>query len=364
MKILQLIFNLASGGAQKITVDLSNQLVETNKVYLCVIQTDKDEELSFFKEQLNEKINYINLGFEKGFNYKMFFKIFNVLRSVKPDVVHAHLNTKLYLFIPSIVYKNRIKFIHTIHNLANIDVGFNWQKKINKFFYKNSFIKAVAISEECKSSFLEFYTNKNVNLVENGIAVPDKTNKYYSVQKEINSLKNMPSDKVFIHIARFSEQKNQKLLISVFNRLMQENKGVILIVIGNGFDTKEAKRLIKTSDPGIKYLGKRTNIQDYLLNSDAFVLSSLWEGLPISLLEAMSFGVIPVCTPAGGIPDVIKDEIIGYVSKDFTEQALYDSIIRCLLSMETFDRYFIKKYFNDNYSIEKCANKYTVLYRS
>lgn len=364
MKILQLIFNLASAGAQKFTIDLSNQLAETNEVYLCVIQTDRDKELAFFKDQLNQNVNYINLDCAKGFNYKMFFTIFKVLKRVEPNVVHAHLNTKIYLFIPSLFYKNRIKFIHTIHNLAHKDVGFFWQKRINKFFYKKNIINAVAISEECKSSFLELYKNPNVSLVENGVTTPSKTNKFFSVQKEINSMKNIPSDKVFIHVARFSEQKNQKLLVNVFNRIIKENHGIILVVIGNGFDTKEAKQLMEISNPGINYLGKRNNIQDYLLNSDSFILSSLWEGLPISLLEAMSCGVIPVCTPAGGIPDVIKDETIGYISKDFTEQALYEAVIRCLDNMETFDRFFLKEYFEKNYSINKCADKYENIYHS
>lgn len=362
MKILQLIFSLSSGGAERFTIDLCNELSKNNEVYLCVVQSDQDKNLSFFKSQINEKVNYINFGCSKGINLKTFFTIFKVLNTIKPDVIHAHLNTKLYLFLPSLVFTNKIKFVHTIHNLAEKDVGFNWQKKINNFFYKEKYISAVAISSECEISFNEFYGHSNVNLVKNGVAKPSKTDKFNSVNKEIDNLKNKSTDKVFIHIARYSEQKNQKLLIKVFNRLSEEDKGVILVVLGDHFDTDSANELKGISNKDIHYLGSKTNISDYLLNSDAFVLSSLWEGLPISLLEAMSCGVIPVCTPAGGIPDVIIDETLGFLSEDFTEQGLYNAIIRCVYNMDMLNCKNIENYFNEHFSIQKCANEYQVIY--
>ena len=362
MKILQVIFSLSSGGAEKFTTDLSNELVKGNEVYLCVIETDQKENLSFFKNQLDERINYINLGSFKGINFKTFFTLFNLIKMIKPNVVHAHLNTKLYLFFPSLIYRNKIKFVHTIHNLAEKDVGFRWQKKINNFFYKNNIISPVAISKECEMSFHEFYGHSNVNVVKNGVAKPIKTNKFQDVNKEIENLKSTNTDKVFIHIARHSEQKNQKLLIDVFNRLIKENQGVILLVVGDHYDQKSGKELKQISSSGIHYLGSRTNISDYLLNSNAFVLSSLWEGLPISLLEAMSCGTIPVCTPAGGIPDVIINESIGFLANGFGKDELYNAIIKCLDKMKLFNNDYLKKHFNQNFSIEKCANEYLLIY--
>lgn len=361
MRILQFIFDLSSGGAEKFTVDLTNQLAKENEVFLCVIMKE-DKKLSFFKNQLLGKVNYVNLNCSKGINFKTFITIFKLLNQIKPDVVHAHLNVILYLYLPALIFKNRIKFIHTLHNLAPKTIGFKWQKSVNKGFYKRGFINAVAISRICKNSFINFYGHQKVTLVENGVTNPIITNETYEVKRKINTLKNKQSDKVFIHVARFSEQKNQQLLINVFNKVIEKKFGVILIIIGHGFDNEYAKSLKEISKEGIYYLGTVTNISDYLLNSHAFVLSSLWEGLPISLLEAISCGIIPVCTPAGGIPDVIKDETIGYISKDYTEKGLNDAIIKCLENMENFDRSNLKRYFNEYFSIEKCSKKYAKIY--
>ena len=78
--------------------------------------------------------------------------------------------------------------------------------------------------------------------------------------------------------------------------------------------------LVANKPPNVYFLGKVTNVSDYLLCADAFVLTSIFEGLPISLLEALSAGVIPVCTPVGGIINIVTKNI-GFLSEDVSKDA-------------------------------------------
>ncbi|KAA2456752.1 glycosyltransferase family 4 protein, partial [Alistipes onderdonkii] len=106
------------------------------------------------------------------------------------------------------------------------------------------------------------------------------------------------------------------------------------------------------------WLGAKNNVGDYLLQADFFVLSSLFEGLPISLLEAISCGVIPICTPAGGIPDVINSESNGYVSKSFGADDFYYTLKRAFDDEKYFNRIHLEEYFENNFSMRHCAEGY------
>ena len=95
--------------------------------------------------------------------------------------------------------------------------------------------------------------------------------------------------------------KNQKVLIKAFNRLSVKNKSVVLLIIGDNYDSHLGSELQQISNESIIFLGQKHNIADYYLNSDAFCLTSTNEGMPITLIEALACGCVPICTPVGGI---------------------------------------------------------------
>ena len=94
----------------------------------------------------------------------------------------------------------------------------------------------------------------------------------------------------------------------------------------------------------------------------AFCLSSFYEGLPISLLEAFSCGCTPICTAVGGIVDVIKNGENGYLSLDLSVKSYVDAIMNYIES--PIERKNLIQYYRNNYTMEKCANKYEAIYNS
>ena len=98
--------------------------------------------------------------------------------------------------------------------------------------------------------------------------------------------------------------------------------------------------------------------------SDFFVLSSDAEGLPITLLEAMSMGVIPICTPVGGIVDVVKDGYNGFLSHHVDDESFYESVRRALINRKKIDRKTLIDEFKEKYSMEMCSKKYYKLYET
>lgn len=116
------------------------------------------------------------------------------------------------------------------------------------------------------------------------------------------------------------------------------------------------EELVDIANERVHFWGTRTNVADYLALSDFFCLSSLWEGLPISLLEAGYMGCFPICTPVGGIVDVIKSDEQGILSNTVSIDD-YKFAIKKALTFD-IDRNKISNYYIKNYSISNTANIY------
>lgn len=364
MRIVQFTYSLSSGGAERFVVDLSNELIKQgHEIYLIVFYNklkNKQDPL-FFKSLLDTRINYINLDAKEGFRLSLVAKISNTIAHIKPDIVHAHLNVIPYIF-PLVFFKRKIKFIHTLHSSAQRTSGPHIQKIINRYFYKSKLIQPVVLSELSKESYRRFYKLDNAIIIENGRSPVQASSAFEFVRNEISSLQNNNSTLVLTHVSRYHEVKNQELLIRSFNKIANEGKDFILLIIGSGFDTELGKKLKKIACEKIIFTGEKMNVGDYLLCSNAFCLSSNDEGLPISLLEALSAGCVPICTAVGGIPDVITDGVTGYLSDSVTLDSYYDAIIKYFQNPQKITRQVLKKHFEANFSIKICAEKYNAYF--
>jgi len=361
MKIIQLVYSLCSGGAEKFVVDLSNQLArQGNEVIICMLLKETENRI-FNKQFLSSEVQFHSLGMDNGFSLSKCGKVDRYIRSLHPDIVHCHLNVIPYIF-KTALFNKKIKFFHTLHNIATNTGGVGFQYYLNRFFYKKNIIRPICISKLCQDSYEEYYKLHNAPYIDNGRAMIDPSDKFESVRTEIESYKNSEKTKVFIHVARCDHQKNQGLLIDAFNQLDKEDYDYNLLIIGRDFDSKEGKELQERANPKIKFLGEKNNVNDYLLCADAFCLSSIYEGLPISLLEALSCGITPICTPVGGIPDVIKDGENGYLSKGL-ETDEYCTAIRRFIE-KPVDKKLLIDFYKKNYSMEVCAAKYEQYFKS
>ena len=359
MKVFQIIFSLSSGGAERVVTNLSNELAKNHELYIITIHKNVGNN-SFYLNQLDQKINVISLNKNRGISLDSFVKIFNLIKKHKPNIVHAHLNTILYCILPSLIFK-KIKFFHTLHSIADKTIKIKWQKAISKFYYKNKIIHPIAISKECAISYQKFYGLRDIAVIENGVPIPEKSDKFVEVKKEIEGYR-LSKGIIFVHIARFSKEKNQELLVAIFNELIAQGNNIKLLIIGNGFDSDEGMLLKQKAKKGIYFLGEKRNPTDYLLCSDCFILSSMWEGLPMSLLEAMSCGLPTVSTPAGGIADILVKDYLGVLSKDFSSEELKKAVASFIDSQSVFESSKIKLHFENIFSIQKATNSHVKLY--
>ena len=353
MKIVQLVFHLGSGGAEKFVVDLSNELARQGHEVTLIMLRNKDEaRFNLNCRFVADNVKLQSLNIPEGFCFKYIPIVERAVLDENPDVVHAHLNILPYIMRLMFCHKN-IRFIHTIHNLAQVENPSAIQMHICKWFYRNKYVIPVTISDICDQSFRDYYRLDCSVKINNGRSVPEKSENYAKIVDELSKLPRP----LFVHVARRSKEKNQELLLRAFAKL---DKPYTLLILGGGYDEDSAIKNLASDN--VHFLGTVPNVGDYLYCADAFCLSSLVEGMPISLIEAMACGLPSICTPAGGIPNMIVQSKTGFVSNDFSLDA-YAAALKLFFDYE-FDGKLIKDTYRARYSIRTCAHNYLKLYHS
>ena len=172
------------------------------------------------------------------------------------------------------------------------------------------------------------------------------------------------SEFVFLTAGRLSDQKNQKLLIDAFHELLSEQVHAKLIILGDGPNkeclNQQVKQLGLEND--VSLLGNVDNIEEYMARVDVFILSSLYEGLPLVLLEAMAAGLPIISTDVGGVKDIVTDNGILVPSMDVKELKL--AMQKIMEEKKMREKFAAKSYEHVlEYNSPNIANQYTELYK-
>jgi glycosyltransferase involved in cell wall biosynthesis len=368
-KIVEIVPALGWGGAQIFCIQLCNELANYPGYEVTLVSLYHHNKNHLPLSLLNEKVKFISLDKKRGPDPKIFSKITKLLEQLQPDVVHTHLHAGHYNLFAALKLKNRsIKKVHTFHNLARMESQ-NWLiRRVNNYFFKKNSVTPVAISEEVYKTAVREYGDCVKLLIHNGCVPVKPSEKFEEVKESLDKLKKDEDTKVLLNIARISKQKNQQLLLECMHTLQNEHANLIALILGdcNSKDKPFYNSLLQNKPSNVYFIGNVGNVGDYILNADALVLSSLFEGLPIALLEAISAGLIPVCTPVGGLVDIVTNDI-GFLSKDVS----YESFLYTLKNFLHSDKALLQKMKNNcrdlyekEYSMERCAAKYNELFLS
>ena len=238
----------------------------------------------------------------------------------------------------------------------------SWDAKLfplKRFFFKKHLVIPVCISKVSQKSFENLY-HCHSNLIFNGITAPMISD----VSSYINRYRITPETKIFIHVGRITKAKNQEVLCRVFKKLIDLNNDVVLLVAGAKEDKTIWGEIERYFGTRIVHIGERSDVPSLLAYSDAMCLPSIWEGLPMILLETLTVGCIPICSPVGGIVDIITSGNNGILSKSSSEEDYYQSICH-FLKLTNDEKNRMKEQCLDtvkSYMIQNVVNDYIDLY--
>ena len=297
MRIVQIIPHFGLGGAETMCKHLSTQLKnlghEVTIVSFYNKQTPNTEQLK------NAGFDIVYLDKKQGLDVSTIFKLKRLFKEIKPDVIHTHLGALKYAFLASIGLG--IKVVHTIHSVAQNECP-RVDKALNKAFLKSNRLVMVALSKKIQETIQEVYSlnSENIPIVFNGAPLEKYTSKNsYNLHQPVS----------IAHVASFQPVKNHIELIKAVALLKSNNVECELFLYGDGEQRPQIEEFVRESNltDNVHLCGFKSNVETFLTESDIFVLPSKYEGIPLSIIEAMGTGLPIVASDVGGIPDMITD---------------------------------------------------------
>ena len=365
MTIVHVMASFIGGGAERFVVSLCNQLSKNEDLDVHIISLYDIKPNMFLHKEVNSNVTIHTLSKKVGLDTSIFFKLNTCIKTIKPNRVNTHLTAFNYNYLNILLYR-KAKYYHTLHSDALLECPSAKNRSLRKLFYKKR-VQAITISELSSQSYRTHYGLNNDCIIYNGREDLKATKAFNAVKHEVESYKLTPETKVILNIANLVPAKGHINLVKAFKALTDAGCDILLILIGDrrpGDD--EIFNCIKDNlSPRLKFLGVKQNIEDYLLVSDAFCLSSNIEGMPITLIEAMSAACLPLATPVGGIPNMITDTENGLLAKDASQNAL-TALIKRYLALDgpkiKSIKQQLKNDYKQNFSIQKSTNGYLKLY--
>jgi glycosyltransferase involved in cell wall biosynthesis len=313
IRVLHILPDLSTGGAQMLVKNLMFSY-DRNRFDLAICSLYAKSG-TIIENELEGVGNIYYLDKQLGPDPKILFRLYRLFKKLVPHVVHTHLYISRYIFIPSLICRIPVK-MHTIHSTAERE-GANIEKIFYWIAFKLLNVQPMAISPAISNSVQNLYKVHNVPFIYNGIPVKNYI-RNDDVRSKMRQSLNISNDNVvLIHVGRFSPVKNHALLVEAFSKVHAQNKKVILILVGDGDLKPKIESMVRAQSISnyVQFLGLRKEIPELLAAADIFALSSDWEGVPLAIAEAMAAGKPVVATAVGGVPDMITDQVSGFLVK-------------------------------------------------
>ena len=245
-------------------------------------------------------------------------KMVEVVREYNIDIIHAHYaipHAYTAYMAKQILEKEGldVKIITTLHGTDITLVGNHPYYKTAVNFSINASDAVTAVSHSLREMTYELFdVQKHINVIPNFINIEKKKQHPKTCHREM--LAN-PDEVILTHVINFRKVKRACDVVRVFHKVLQHKKAR-LIMVGDGPDRENAQALAHDLEIQnyVNFLGNYLDVNDILCSSDLFLLPSESESFGLAALEAMAEGVPVISSNAGGIPEVNKQGVSGFLS--------------------------------------------------
>lgn len=259
------------------------------------------------------------------------------LAAFQPDVVHAH-GSRAAFYARRADPRAAERCAYTLHGIHIDKAGNPLRRAVllgveRRLVPRTALFVTVCRSDSQKGTALGVLDPAKTATVYNGISMPTKVPPRGGFRAELGLQPDVP---LVLSVGRLHEQKDQVTLLRAWAQVRARVPSAVLALVGSGpleADLRALARHIKLGD-SLRFVPPRPGLASAYVDADVFCLSSLWEGLPYVLLEAMAFGLSVASTSVDGVPEVVEDGVTGVLVPPADPGALAAAVTRLLADPE------------------------------
>lgn len=342
---MHLSASIQMGGAERVILQLANNLKDSafNLIVTSFVQDWKTD--NAFIEALkahDTNIRTITMSMKYPSPWwnpiRNFFDLCHLIKAEKIQIIHTHgYRSNIIGLLASILL--RVPIVTTVHGWTNHTNSVKLYEYLDRFFLR-FFDKIIAVSDNIKNNLLnsricihkieKIYNTVNCEIVKSKISLNEVRKRFHLSQ----------GDKLVGTIGRLSKEKGIDYLIKAGSEIIATYPDVKILIIGDGPERQNLEILAKQlriSD-NVIFCGFQKDVAEFYHLIDIVVLPSITEGLPMVLLEALTYSKPIVATRVGGIPEVITDGKTGILVEPQNPSRLAEGIIRILKNPEEAHR--------------------------
>jgi glycosyltransferase involved in cell wall biosynthesis len=253
--------------------------------------------------------------------------LISILRKEKPDIMHIHFGfTNQFYFIFSRLFS--IPLIFTLHGCYGSKYfDFKLLRKITKFSLSKA-KKIIAVSRRTYLGLKEMKLEDKSIIIPNGVDI-----NFFKPSKNVKN-------NTIAFFGRLHPQKGVEYLLEAFKKVQKKNKKVKLMIVGTGPLEKKLKNIAKKENLNCKFFGHVSDKKLVQIVSSSYmvVFPSLWEGMPLAILEALAMGRPVIASKVSGIEDVIKNGKNGILIEPKKPSQLANKILFLLENKKIAER--------------------------
>ena len=326
--VCQVVHSLEVGGTEVLVAQFARHLSDRFRMVVACL-----DRLGPLGEDLRrEGFEVRVIGRNMGIDWRCGRKLSQFLREFDVDLIHAHQYTPFFQGLVSRFFYRRPPVLFTEHGRHHPDVPSCKRAIANRLLIQRR-DRVIAVGDAVKQALI---TNENIGgdricVVYNGVdlspyaagAQVDRAGARRELQLDDDAF-------VVAQVARLNRLKDHATAIRVARRLKDSHIKVRLLIVGNGEERPTIESLVREHDLGreVRMLGTRNDVPRILSAADAFLLTSISEGIPLTIIEAMAAGLPVVSTRVGGVAEVVTDGVTGLMTNAGDDSSLANHLHR------------------------------------